>query len=111
MDPLSRLIGVAYLVQIVLFCMQALLVALLLASGIANLFFAKSANQWLRRARLLRDLPRQEARGFGASRRRTWARPSVFRSRDWAALGVAAVVAGAAIAAAVASGSWNAPLS
>jgi hypothetical protein len=65
MDPLSRLIGVAYLVQIALFGMQALVVALLLTSGIANLFFANSANKWLRRAQLLRDLPRQEARGFG----------------------------------------------
>ena len=65
MDPLSRLIAVAYLVQIALFAMQALLVALLLASGIANLFFAKSADKWLRRGQLLRDLPKQEARGFG----------------------------------------------
>lgn len=52
-----------------------------------------------------------EARGFGAPGRRTWARPSVFRARDWAALAVAVLVAGAAIAAAVATGSWNAPLS
>lgn len=52
-----------------------------------------------------------EARGFGTPGRRTWARPSVFRARDWAALAVAVLVAGAAIAAAVATGSWNAPLS
>ena len=52
-----------------------------------------------------------EARGFGAPGTRTWARPSVFRGRDWAALVVAALVAGLAIAAAVAAGSWNAPLS
>jgi len=52
-----------------------------------------------------------EARGFGASAHRTWARPSVFRGRDWAALAVAIVVAGTAVAAAVATGSWNAPLS
>lgn len=51
-----------------------------------------------------------EARGFGAPGRRTWARPSVFRARDWAALAVAVLVAAAAIAAAVATGSWNAPL-
>jgi hypothetical protein len=65
MDPLSRLIGVAYLAQIALFGMQALVVALLFTSGIANLVFANSARKWLRRAQLLRDLPRQEARGFG----------------------------------------------
>ncbi|MDN4596413.1 energy-coupling factor transporter transmembrane component T family protein [Leifsonia virtsii] len=52
-----------------------------------------------------------EARGFGAPVRRTWARPSVFRARDWAALAVAVLVAGAAVGAAVATGSWNAPLS
>jgi len=65
MDPLSRLIGIAYLVQIALFGMQAQLLVLLLASGISNLFFANSANKWVRRAQLLRDLPRQEARGSG----------------------------------------------
>jgi energy-coupling factor transport system permease protein len=48
-----------------------------------------------------------EARGFGAGGRRTWARPSLFRGRDWAALVVAALVAGAAVVAAVAVGSWN----
>ncbi|WP_431247310.1 energy-coupling factor transporter transmembrane component T family protein [Leifsonia xyli] len=52
-----------------------------------------------------------EARGFGAPGRRTWARVSVFRGRDWVALAVAALVAAAAIGAAVAAGSWNAPLS
>jgi energy-coupling factor transport system permease protein len=51
-----------------------------------------------------------EARGFGAPGRRTWARPSVFRGRDWAALAVAVAVAGIAVAAAVLTGSWNAPL-
>ena len=65
MDPLSQRIGIAYLVQIILLGMQALVVVLLLASGIANLFFANSANKWLHRAKLLRDLPRQDARGFG----------------------------------------------
>lgn len=48
-----------------------------------------------------------EARGFGSSTPRTWARPSVFRGRDWAALGVAALVAAVAVAVAVAVGSWN----
>lgn len=49
-----------------------------------------------------------EARGFGtADARRTWARPSVFRGRDWVALGVAAVVASSAAAVAIAVGSWN----
>ena len=48
-----------------------------------------------------------EARGFGAPIARTWARPSVFRARDWTALAVAAVVAGTAAAVAVAVGSWN----
>jgi energy-coupling factor transport system permease protein len=51
-----------------------------------------------------------EARGFGAPGQRTWARPSVFRARDWAALAVALAVAAAAVTAAVAAGSWNAPL-
>jgi energy-coupling factor transport system permease protein len=51
-----------------------------------------------------------EARGFGAPGRRTWARPSVFRGRDWAALAVAVAVAVIAVAAAVLTGSWNAPL-
>ncbi|WP_426623816.1 energy-coupling factor transporter transmembrane component T family protein [Leifsonia sp. McL0607] len=48
-----------------------------------------------------------EARGFGASTERTWARPSVFRARDWAALVVALAVAGTASAVAIAVGSWN----
>jgi energy-coupling factor transport system permease protein len=51
-----------------------------------------------------------EARGFGASGHRTWARPSIFRRRDWATLLVALAVAGIAVAVAVAAGSWNAPL-
>jgi energy-coupling factor transport system permease protein len=51
-----------------------------------------------------------EARGFGATGARTWARPSVFRARDWAALAVAVVIAACAVGAAVATGSWNAPL-
>ena len=48
-----------------------------------------------------------EARGFGASVARTWARPSVFRGRDWATLVVALAVAGTAAAVAIAVGSWN----
>jgi hypothetical protein len=65
MDPLSRLIGIAYLVQTILLGMQALVIALLLASGMANLVFANSASKCLRRAQLLRHLTRQGARGFG----------------------------------------------
>lgn len=52
-----------------------------------------------------------EARGFGAGDTRTWARPSVFRGRDWTTLAVAVLVAATAVGAAVATGSWNAPLS
>jgi len=48
-----------------------------------------------------------EARGFGSPTPRTWARPSVFRGRDWAALGVAALVAAVAVTVAVVVGSWN----
>lgn len=52
-----------------------------------------------------------EARGFGADATRTWARPSVFRARDWAALAVALLVAGVAVGAAITLGTWNAPFS
>ncbi|WP_313545706.1 energy-coupling factor transporter transmembrane component T family protein, partial [Leifsonia aquatica] len=48
-----------------------------------------------------------EARGFGSPTPRTWARPSVFRGRDWAALGIAALVAAVAVTVAVVVGSWN----
>ncbi|GAA1443591.1 energy-coupling factor transporter transmembrane component T family protein [Leifsonia poae] len=48
-----------------------------------------------------------EARGFGAPVRRTWARPSVFRGRDWVTLAVAVLVASTAAAVAIAVGSWN----
>lgn len=48
-----------------------------------------------------------EARGFGAPIARTWARPSVFRARDWVTLVVAVLVAGTAAAVAIAVGSWN----
>jgi energy-coupling factor transport system permease protein len=48
-----------------------------------------------------------EARGFGAPVTRTWARPSVFRGRDWAALGVAVVVGLAAAGTAMTVGTWH----
>jgi energy-coupling factor transport system permease protein len=48
-----------------------------------------------------------EARGFGAPVARSWARPSVFRGRDWVTLVVALAVAGTAAAVAIAVGSWN----
>jgi energy-coupling factor transport system permease protein len=48
-----------------------------------------------------------EARGFGAPVERTWARPSVFRARDWVAIVVALAVALLAAGIAMAVGSWN----
>jgi uncharacterized protein YjeT (DUF2065 family) len=39
---------------------------LLLVSGIANLFVVGSSNEWLRRVQVLRDLPSEKARSFGA---------------------------------------------
>jgi energy-coupling factor transport system permease protein len=48
-----------------------------------------------------------EARGFGAPVERTWARPSVFRGRDWVAIAVAITVALVAAGIAMAVGSWN----
>lgn len=48
-----------------------------------------------------------EARGFGAPGRRTWARESVLRSRDWALMGVGLAIALAATGAALAAGTWN----
>ncbi len=48
-----------------------------------------------------------EARGFGGPGARTWARPSVFRGRDWALLILAAVVATTAAAVSIGVGSWN----
>ncbi|WP_431277325.1 energy-coupling factor transporter transmembrane component T family protein [Leifsonia poae] len=48
-----------------------------------------------------------EARGFGAPVARTWARPSVFRGRDWAAIVIALAVALLAAGVAMAVGSWN----
>jgi len=48
-----------------------------------------------------------DARGFGAHRERTFARPSVLRRTDWAFLAATAVLAVAAVAASVASGRWH----
>jgi energy-coupling factor transport system permease protein len=48
-----------------------------------------------------------EARGFGSSTARTWARPSRFGARDWAVAGIGLVIGAAAIAASVATGNWN----
>jgi energy-coupling factor transport system permease protein len=48
-----------------------------------------------------------EARGFGSSRTRTWARPSRFGVRDWAVAASGLVVGAVAIAASVATGNWN----
>lgn len=48
-----------------------------------------------------------EARGFGASGPRTWARPSRLHGRDAGLLLLAATIAGASIVVAVAAGSWT----
>ncbi|WP_167139248.1 energy-coupling factor transporter transmembrane component T [Diaminobutyricimonas sp. TR449] len=48
-----------------------------------------------------------EARGFGSSRTRTWARPSRFRSADWAVAASGLVVGATAIATSVTTGNWN----
>lgn len=48
-----------------------------------------------------------EARGFGAPVRRTWARESRFGGREWALMAVGLGIALAAVAAAVAAGTWN----
>lgn len=48
-----------------------------------------------------------EARGFGATTRRTWARPSTFAVRDAALLAGAVAVAAAAAGAAVMAGTWS----
>lgn len=47
-----------------------------------------------------------EARGFGGTAARTWARPSSFGRREVLVIAAGAVVAGAAVAAAVATGEW-----
>ena len=48
-----------------------------------------------------------EARGFGADRPRTWARESRFGTGEWVLLLVGVLIAGAAVTAAVVTGSWN----
>ncbi|MCY7287370.1 MAG: energy-coupling factor transporter transmembrane protein EcfT [Cryobacterium sp.] len=48
-----------------------------------------------------------EARGFGAPVRRTWARPSTFRGRETALVGIGLAVALLAVGVSVATGSWN----
>lgn len=48
-----------------------------------------------------------EARGFGSSAERTWARPSRFGGGDWAVLGAGVLVAALAVTVAVATGSWR----
>jgi energy-coupling factor transport system permease protein len=48
-----------------------------------------------------------EARGFGVSPRRTWARPSRFRPSDAVVVGYGVLVATAATAAGVAAGTWH----
>ena len=65
MDPVTRLIGVAYAVQIALLGMQSMVVAILVVSGVANVFSATSTNAWLRRASLLREPSPEKARIFG----------------------------------------------
>lgn len=52
-----------------------------------------------------------EARGFGADRRRTWARPSRLRAGDVALASGGLLVAGLATAAGVLAGTWNLVLS
>jgi energy-coupling factor transport system permease protein len=48
-----------------------------------------------------------EARGFGAARRRTWARPSRFGARDWAVTAGGLAIAATATAAGLAAGTWQ----
>ncbi|HSP53059.1 MAG TPA: energy-coupling factor transporter transmembrane component T, partial [Cryobacterium sp.] len=48
-----------------------------------------------------------EARGFGAPVRRTWARPSTFRGREFALVGIGLAVALLSVGVSVATGSWN----
>jgi energy-coupling factor transport system permease protein len=48
-----------------------------------------------------------EARGFGSTRSRTWAREARFGSAEWLLIGVATAVATAAVLAAVAAGTWR----
>lgn len=48
-----------------------------------------------------------EARGFGGTVTRSWARESVLKARDWMLISISVVVAAVAISAAVWSGHWN----
>jgi energy-coupling factor transport system permease protein len=48
-----------------------------------------------------------EARGFGVSRRRTWARPSRLHPSDVVVIGYGLLVAGVATAAGLAAGTWH----
>ena len=48
-----------------------------------------------------------EARGFGVTPRRTWARPSRLHARDAVVVGYGLVVAVGATAAGVAAGTWH----
>lgn len=48
-----------------------------------------------------------EAKGFGLTSRRTWARPSVFGWREWALVATGVVVAAVAAGVAVAVGAWR----
>ncbi|MBU4464211.1 MAG: energy-coupling factor transporter transmembrane protein EcfT [Actinobacteria bacterium] len=48
-----------------------------------------------------------EARGFGGSATRTWARESRFGGAEWALLAVGAAIGAIAVTVSVATGSWN----
>lgn len=48
-----------------------------------------------------------EARGFGASGIRTWARPSRFGWREWVLVAIGAAISAIAVTAAVVGGTWN----
>jgi energy-coupling factor transport system permease protein len=48
-----------------------------------------------------------EARGFGGTGARTWARESHFGWREWVLLIVGAAISATAITVAVLTGSWN----
>ncbi|MDQ1562880.1 MAG: energy-coupling factor transport system permease protein [Actinomycetota bacterium] len=48
-----------------------------------------------------------EARGFGASGQRTWAREASFGSREWVLVALGVAIATAAISASVLTGHWN----
>lgn len=48
-----------------------------------------------------------ESRGFGSPVKRTWARQSRWRGRDWVMVAIGAAIGGAAVAASVGTGHWN----